>query len=392
MSKSRGSGGEIPNQSLTVSGSEQSGTQEPTGNTMKPDLPLASDDGWDMSPRRESDIMLEMPTSFEPIEPDRPLPSARGVLSPAEVEALLRPNLDDMPEPDPEPEVIDDRALPELGAPAARPADPARPVDISDDARRLAARLTLALRDGCGLRAAATVARCASGQFEQGLMGYDAGKGSAVACFASPEGEIAAMLVLSAPLANALIETACGGQPDRNMSRQLTVLDTALLEALVRPLGAAIASGLRFSRIETDTGFAAALASPGEASILDLDVRVESTRTTARLILAVDDLFDQVPQDRQLPAPEAAASAAPPAPSGVTAILTARVASLSVPLSRLADLKPGSTLLLGIPADQPIELLTGGRDGTMVAEGEVGRKGNRMALRISRRGPLLRRS
>mgnify|MGYP005727223409 FL=1 len=74
----------------------------------------------------------------------------------------------------------------------------------------------------------------------------------------------------------------------------------------------------------------------------------------------------------------------------MTAVLTARVASLSVPLSRLADLKPGSTLLLGLPADQPVELLTGGRDGAVVAEGEIGRKGTRMALRINRRTALLR--
>lgn len=387
MSDKRDSGAEIPNRPLTVSGAKQSGAQDPTARTMKPDLPLASDDGWDMSPRRETDIMLEMPTTFEPIEPDRPLPSARGMLSAAEIEALLRPNLDDMPEVEPEPERIDDVAVPDLDTPPMRAVDPARPVEIGDDARRLAARLTLALRDGCGLRAAATVTGCASGEFEQGLRG-----GAAVACFASPSGEIAAMLVLSAPLANALIETACGGKPGQDMSRQLTVLDTALLEALVRPLGAAISPGLRFSRIETDTMFAAALAGPGEASILDLDVRVDSSRTTARLILAEDDLFDHAPQDTRLPAPKAAPAHPAAVAPGVMAVLTARVASLSVPLSRLADLKPGSTLLLGIPADQPIELLTGGRDGTMVAEGEIGRKGSRMALRITKRGPLLRQS
>ncbi|HAO35151.1 MAG TPA: hypothetical protein DEB28_16690, partial [Hyphomonas sp.] len=55
-----------------------------------------------------------------------------------------------------------------------------------------------------------------------------------------------------------------------------------------------------------------------------------------------------------------------------------------------ANLKPGSTLLLGLPADQPVELLTGGRDGAVVAEGEIGRKGNRMAVRINRRTALLR--
>ncbi|MEM9225982.1 MAG: FliM/FliN family flagellar motor C-terminal domain-containing protein, partial [Pseudomonadota bacterium] len=65
-----------------------------------------------------------------------------------------------------------------------------------------------------------------------------------------------------------------------------------------------------------------------------------------------------------------------------TAVLTARIARLSVPLSRLTNLKAGSTLLLGLPADQPVEVLSGGRDGPVAFEGEVGRKGNRMAVRI----------
>ena len=112
----------------------------------------------------------------------------------------------------------------------------------------------------------------------------------------------------------------------------------------------------------------------------------------ARLILAEDDLFDQAPPE--VPVHKAiqavAADQGKPAAGAITGILTARVASLSVPLSRLANLKAGSTLLLGIPADQPVELLSGGRDGALAAEGEIGRKGNRMALRISRRGPALR--
>jgi hypothetical protein len=94
---------EITNQSLTVSGAQQTGTREPATRSMKTDLPLAADDGWDMSPRREADIMLDMPTTFEPITPTRRIPTSRGVLSSAEIEALLRPNLDDMPEPEPEP-------------------------------------------------------------------------------------------------------------------------------------------------------------------------------------------------------------------------------------------------------------------------------------------------
>lgn len=354
---------------------------------MKTDLPLAADDGWDMSPRREADIMLDMPTTFEPITPTRPIPTSRGVLSAAEIEALLRPNLDDMPEPEPEPEQVIDVAVPDL---VKRP--PAEPTEITEDARRIASRLTLALRDGCGLKAAALARASARGSFDQGLETECAGRGSAIACYVAPGGEIAAMLVISASLANALIETACGGKPTAGHHRVLTPMDAALLEGLVRPLGTALAPSLKFSRIETDAEFASALAGPGMTSILDLDIRVEDLNMPARLILAEDDLFDlssEVPPAR--PQGRVPHAAAPSAGAGaMTAVLTARVASLSVPLSRLADLKPGSTLLLGLPADQPVELLTGGRDGGVVAEGEIGRKGNRMALRITRRTALLR--
>lgn len=353
---------------------------------MKSDLPLAADDGWDMSPRRDTAVTVDMPTTFEPLAPDRPLPSARGVLSAAEIEALLRPDLSDLPAPSPEPEQIEDKPLPDVEVPAALRAADASPTDIPDTARRLASRLSLALRKGCGLRAAAVARNRAEGDFETGLATQMAGPGAAIACFAAGDGEVDAMLVLSPELANALIETACGGTPHleegRWSPRDLTPLDSALLEGLVRPLGFAIAPGLAFASVETEADFAIALARPDTADIIDFDVRVETGRHAARLIIASDLLEQEAAA--VLPAPEVAPA---PAASSLTVVLTARVASLSVPLSRLTDLTAGSTLLLGVPADQPVELLSGGRDGPLVAEAEIGRKGNRMALRISRRVP-----
>ncbi|MEZ6002454.1 FliM/FliN family flagellar motor switch protein [Hyphomonas sp.] len=367
---------------------------------MKSDLPLAADDGWDMSPRRESAVMVDMPTSFEPLSSDRPLPSARGVLSAAEIEALLRPDLSDLPEsqPEPAPETIADKPLPDVEARAAEPeAGPetsdSQTTDIPVTARRLASRLSLALRKGCGLRAAAA-ARCVrEGDFDSGLTGAIAGQGAAIACFAIDEGEVDAMLVLSPELANALIETACGGgaMPGDWSPRELTPLDSALLEGLVRPLGHAIAPGLGFAGMETEADFAAALARPGTAEIIDFEIRVDGGRHAARLILSGEIADAAAPEALLAPAPaQAVAPPAEAAPSSVTVLLTARVASLSVPLSRLSDLTAGSTLLLGVPADQPVELLSGGRDGPVVAEAQIGRKGNKMALRISRRVPGFR--
>ncbi|MEL7540360.1 MAG: FliM/FliN family flagellar motor switch protein, partial [Pseudomonadota bacterium] len=74
-----------------------------------------------------------------------------------------------------------------------------------------------------------------------------------------------------------------------------------------------------------------------------------------------------------------------PVSAPVTAIATARLASLSVPLSRVTALKAGSTLLLGLPPDQPVELLSGDRDGTPAYEGRMGRKGDKVAIKISKK-------
>jgi flagellar motor switch protein FliM len=336
--------------------------------------------------------MVDMPTSFEPLSPDRPLPSARGVLSAAEIEALLRPDLSDLPEtpPQPVPGTIADKPLPdvETRTPAPEAAD-SPTTDIPLTARQLASRLSLGLRKGCGLRAAAAARSVREGDFESGLTGRIAGQGAAIACFAVGEGEVDAMLVLSPELANALIETACGGNgmPGDWAPRELTPLDSALLEGLVRPLGHAIAPGLSFAGMETEVDFAAALARPGTAEIIDFEIRVDGGRHTARLILSGELAAEG--DAGALPAPQTAPVAEAP-PSSVTVLLTARVASLSVPLSRLSDLTAGSTLLLGVPADQPVELLSGGRDGPVVAEAQIGRKGNKMALRISRRLPGFR--
>ena len=276
----------------------------------------------------------------------------------------------------------------ESPAPAPVAAD-APTTDIPITARQLASRLSLGLRKGCGLRAAAAARAVREGDFDSGLTGNIAGQGAAIACFAIGDGEVDAMLVLSPELANALIETACGGNgmPGDWAPRELTPLDSALLEGLVRPLGHAIAPGLSFAGMETEVDFAAALARPGTAEIVDFEIRVDGGRHAARLILSSEVAEDQVTEI--LPAPETA-----PAPQAqtppVTVLLTARVASLSVPLSRLSDLTAGSTLLLGVPADQPVELLSGGRDGPVVAEAQIGRKGNKMALRISRRLPGFR--
>ena len=80
-----------------------------------PALADSADDGWHMPPRREGQVMAEMPRPIERTEPDRMLLTASGKLSAAEIEALLRPDLSDMP-PGP-PVTASARPVEDFGAP-----------------------------------------------------------------------------------------------------------------------------------------------------------------------------------------------------------------------------------------------------------------------------------
>ncbi len=339
---------------------------------MQDDLSFSDDQDWDLPLRERVDIAVRVPTTFEPLKPP-PRESRRGVLSNAEIEALLRP---DFSEPMPElPVNAHPRALPSFETPIAPPSDDA-------DARRIAAKLSLAFRQGCGLMAAATPLGASRGDFIDALLQLPAERGRATLCFAGASGEIDAMLILSASLASLILDAACGGRGQSAPARALTRLDADVLETLLAPLGAALGDDLRLASVDIDAEFTVSLAQPGGADITDTMIRLAGGRGAARLI--------------QMRTPGAPAVATPPtlplaAPvrSVMIALLTARLASLSVPLSRIADLKAGSTLLLGLPADQPVQLLSGGRDGAVALEGDIGRKGKAMALRVSRRGPAL---
>lgn len=339
-----------------------------------PALPDSADDGWDMPPRRQGQVMAEMPRAFERAEPDRMLLTGSGKLSAAEIEALLRPDLSDLP-PEPPAAPVDARPVQEFAAPVRT---------SSNDhnlARRLAARLSMAMRESCGLPIAAMAPSISRAPFETAVRHCGDERGQAIACFATRSGDIGAMLILSPGLAQLLIETACGATRRSGAVPPLSPIDLALLEALLRPLATAISPELGFASLETESLFAVSISPPAEALAAEFSMRVHAEAFGAHLILA--GALAAPPQ------PEAAASLPSgqlhPAQSALSATLTARVASLSVPLSKLSGLRPGATLLLGVPADQPIELISGGEGGVRVAEAEIGRRGGRIALRITRR-------
>ncbi len=304
---------------------------------------------------------------------DRPLPPLRGVLTQAEIAALLRPDL---------PEHIGKSSPPAALAPHRAPVlDTALPDAVEDRTRRqagqLAARLALAFGRNIGLKAAimlSEVARTDTGA----LPGLLQGKATAIACFGPDDMTISQLVCLPARLVDALIARACGaslstGRPSGDW--QLSAIDCALLEQLVAPLGRALGDGLELQSVETDIPFVVSTLASGPVSIAEFGLEAPELRSEIAVITTVPDAETarSIVVDRDL-------RAAP-----ITAVLTARLARLSVPMSRLTDLQAGSTLLLGLPTDQPVEVLSGGRDGAVAFEGQMGRKGNRIAVRISAR-------
>ena len=301
---------------------------------------------------------------------DHVFPTARGVLSAAEIEALLRPKTLQNALDIPPPESIEPKAHPSFDQDQA----PTSPDDMMQR-QRLGARLSMALGKGAGMKAAvipgaaATVARSE-------LSGLLYGKSSAIACLGRTETDIEALVCLPPQLADAIIAKACGARGSTGRigdGWSLSAIDCALLEQLLEPFGQAVGDTLRLQAIETDVPYVSGLLAATEVKISEFSIEAPGLHTEMAVI-QIDqeeaaDLFD--------------VDAAPPAP--VTALTTARLASLTVPLSRITELKAGSTLLLGLPVDQPIELLSGGRDGQPAYQGRMGRKGNKMAIKITNR-------
>ena len=341
----------------------------------EPARKIETDDDWSMSDRRERDLRQHSDAMSDPaIEPA--FPSSRGKLTKAEIEALLRPDIpEDFGRDIPEPETRE-QTYHDFGAVQPDTLQPDQ-----SDARAIAAALSLSFRQDCKLPAAANVLSVSTGEF--GDVFSRAGQGCACLFFREPNGSISAALTLSAELTSSFIDLACGGEgtPSGVSGRALTILDGDLLDSLLAPLSKSLGDGYTLARTEIDARFASAMAPPGLSEIMDLSITLGGRESLARLAILHSDAQ-----------PDASVTLADLDDNFATAVLTARIASLSVPVSRLSDLKPGATLMLGIPADQPVELLSGGRDGMVAAEGEIGRKGNSIAVRVSRRGRYLRKA
>lgn len=85
------------------------------------------------------------------------------------------------------------------------------------------------MRETCGIAAAFTVKRLSPASLAQAVSNREE-QGQAIVCCAGSDGDVAAMLVLGAGLAQIMIETACGGPVPNGQPRQLSPIDLALIE------------------------------------------------------------------------------------------------------------------------------------------------------------------
>ncbi|MEM6411500.1 MAG: FliM/FliN family flagellar motor switch protein [Pseudomonadota bacterium] len=293
------------------------------------------------------------------------LPTSRGVLSAAEIEMLLRPNLDDLPIETVSNDTADRHDIQNLDDSS-----------LENDAASLAAQLTLAARKDCDLDIIFASKSASIEDFASSPFLLD--NNSILIMLEQSQRGVVAALGFSGVAAAALIDSVYGGGAAMGLSsvdrqRPFSSLDRIVLERVLTPLAACIDPNLRVSCVESSPAAASAILPPGRAVVAELSCRigkVEGGAVFARL--------------------EDAAGLSAHSPRGeldrgtIKTTLVARIASLSVPVSRLADLKAGSTLLLGLPTNPPVDLLSGTRAGPIAAEGEVGRKGEKIAVRITK--------
>ncbi len=329
-----------------------------------------ADSDWAMDVATSKPAPVRAP-KLASADEDRPLQNKGNVLTQAEIEALLRPNLPDDIGLPLEPERIEPRPSAQFDDTQPNPATDA----MRQTAGLLAARLSLSLGQSSGIKAAIGLRDVQPVQTSK-LPELMTGKAGAVACFGANETDTSVLICLPGPLADALIAQACGARGSTGRIGDgwtLSAIDCALLEQLLGPVAAALGAGLSLQAIETDVPYVTSLLPAGEVTIAEYSVEAQGLRSELAVITIAAGAITTAP-------PAALRGTTP-----MTAVVTARIASLSVPLSHLTSLKAGSTLLLGLPSDQPVEVLSGGRDGPVAFEGQVGRKGNKVAVKITRK-------
>jgi len=109
--------------------------------------------------------------------------------------------------------------------------------------------------------------------------------------------------------------------------------------------------------------------------------RLAPDTAAARLILASPPRRTPIPRETPVMAASADHASAPSVPSSeIPVTLTVELGRVSLPLGRLADLKPGDVLELGRHAREPVELTSGGR---LIARGELVQVDTELGVRVT---------
>ncbi|MGB2573007.1 MAG: FliM/FliN family flagellar motor C-terminal domain-containing protein [Henriciella sp.] len=292
----------------------------------------------------------------------------RSILTPKEIETLLRPvrrkakNSDNKPQ-------------------AAPRSEPLNKDGVSPD-RDTAFRLNagLGVRISKALRGEAldlTVTPRESADFDAASLGQlMSGTPVIIAGFGRSASSLSTLVCLPLGLANVLISQMRTTQrvaDNTDLSRQPNALDFVFLHKIIATLNSIFGDGVRLQAITTDLGDVADLFQTENITITEYDVTGDGLASDLALI-----------EGRACAPPQAEAEKRKPdlAEVPIIAMLTARLSGFEAKLGDLKDLSVGSTLMLGLAADRPVEILSGGRDGAVISQADIGRRGNKMALKV----------
>lgn len=292
----------------------------------------------------------------------------RSILTPKEIETLLRPvrrkakNSDNKPQ-------------------AAPQSEPLNKDGVSPD-RDTAFRLNagLGVRISKALRGEAldlTVTPRESADFDAASLGQlMSGTPVIIAGFGRSASSLSTLVCLPLGLANVLISQMRTTQrvaDNTDLSRQPNALDFVFLHKIIATLNSIFGDGVRLQAITTDLGDVADLFQTENITITEYDVTGDGLASDLALI------------EGRACAPlqaEAEKRKSDLAEVPIIAMLTARLSGFEAKLGDLKDLSVGSTLMLGLAADRPVEILSGGRDGAVISQADIGRRGNKMALKV----------
>lgn len=292
----------------------------------------------------------------------------RSILTAKEIETLLRPvrrkakNSDNKPQ-------------------AAPRSEPLNKDGVSPD-RDTAFRLNagLGVRISKALRGEAldlTVTPRESADFDAASLGQlMSGTPVIIAGFGRSASSLSTLVCLPLGLANVLISQMRTTQrvaDNTDLSRQPNALDFVFLHKIIATLNSIFGDGVRLQAITTDLGDVADLFQTENITITEYDVTGDGLASDLALI-----------EGRACAPPQAEAEKRKPdlAEVPIIAMLTARLSGFEAKLGDLKDLSVGSTLMLGLAADRPVEILSGGRDGAVISQADIGRRGNKMALKV----------